>query len=724
MNVALPPTLNAIAICAGVGGLELGLRLAHQHRGQDVRGVLYVEREAGAAASLVASMEAGWLHPAPVWSDAGTFDGRRFRGCVDIVTSGDPCFVAGTLVLTRDGYQPIEQLSVGDIVLTHRGRWRAITCTMRRDGADLRQLKAPGVPGVVTTDNHPFYARTRSRVWDNDRRRYVRQFGSPEWIDAGAIGNSTHYLSQVLPAERRSDVSCEILWVIGRWLADGWRQQRKSRGRGVVDRKRRGKVIICCGKHEIDDMRAGLARAGITWWEDAQRTSVRFNIADRQLWDMLDGFGHGAGGKTIPGWALELPRNHAAALLDGYISGDGSRHNVEWRITTVSKSLALGAALLAQRAYGVVATVQRSAVPRRKTIEGRTVNQRDFYVVGIPDANRSSFLDGEYGWKLCRASEPAGVGTVYNISVDEDESYVADGAVVHNCQGNSVAGKRLGELDERWLLDRAIDIFDQSGAPTFFRENVPGNADGQLAVAIPALERLGCRIAVGIFSSAETGNTMRRERLFILAKRAHVGHERRGSARRRRDGPADGGRDLARMLGSGQSELEELDGGTVGQWTTAFDRRHALRRGSEMVQPESIGPREGGTEHAGQQGRRAAPCAGDELGRPDSLHDEGQRGGGRARGRKAAQRPDGLSGRAILPPAVIPGPSDNRGWIDLLDRYPEYQPALSEEEAQSHLRRGIDAMADRIERLRACGNGVDPVTAAYAYLRLQGLLEQ
>ena len=83
--------MNVLAICAGVGGLELGLQLAHHHRGETVRGVCYVEREAGAAASLVASMEAGWLHHAPVWSDARTFDGSAWRGCVDIVTSGDPC---------------------------------------------------------------------------------------------------------------------------------------------------------------------------------------------------------------------------------------------------------------------------------------------------------------------------------------------------------------------------------------------------------------------------------------------------------------------------------------------------------------------------------------------------------------------------------------------------------------------------------------------------------
>lgn len=82
---------NILSLCAGVGGLELGIQLALRHRMETARGICYVEREAAAAASLVASMEAGWFHPAPVWSDMLTFDAKPWRGVVDILASGDPC---------------------------------------------------------------------------------------------------------------------------------------------------------------------------------------------------------------------------------------------------------------------------------------------------------------------------------------------------------------------------------------------------------------------------------------------------------------------------------------------------------------------------------------------------------------------------------------------------------------------------------------------------------
>jgi hypothetical protein len=59
-----------------------------------------------------------------------------------------------------------------------------------------------------------------------------------------------------------------------------------------------------------------------------------------------------------------------------------------------------------------------------------------------------------------------------------------------------------------------------------------------------------------------------------------------------------------------------------------------------------------------------------------------------------------------------PGPSDER-WPAILDRAPQLEPAV---------RRMADGLADRVDRLRACGNGVVPLVAAYAWRSLDALL--
>lgn len=81
------PTTNVLSICSGIGGLDLALRIACER----VRTVCFVEREACAAATLVKLMEAKALDCAPIWDDAQSFDGKPWRGVVDIVTAGFPC---------------------------------------------------------------------------------------------------------------------------------------------------------------------------------------------------------------------------------------------------------------------------------------------------------------------------------------------------------------------------------------------------------------------------------------------------------------------------------------------------------------------------------------------------------------------------------------------------------------------------------------------------------
>jgi DNA (cytosine-5)-methyltransferase 1 len=80
--------VNGLALCAGIGGLELGLKLA---LGDSYRTVCYVEREAYSAACLVKRMEEGFLDKAPIWDDIACFRGSLWRGTVDIISSGFPC---------------------------------------------------------------------------------------------------------------------------------------------------------------------------------------------------------------------------------------------------------------------------------------------------------------------------------------------------------------------------------------------------------------------------------------------------------------------------------------------------------------------------------------------------------------------------------------------------------------------------------------------------------
>ena len=82
-DMDIRPTI--LSLFSGYGGLELGLGRVLG----STRVLAYVEREAYAAANLVAAMQAEALAPAPIWSDVQTFDASGIRP--DLLTAGIPC---------------------------------------------------------------------------------------------------------------------------------------------------------------------------------------------------------------------------------------------------------------------------------------------------------------------------------------------------------------------------------------------------------------------------------------------------------------------------------------------------------------------------------------------------------------------------------------------------------------------------------------------------------
>ena len=355
---------------------------------------------------------------------------------VDVLTAGFPCFPAGTLIdAGEDGLRAIETVRAGDLVLTHNRRRRAVTSVMRRDADDVLLVKAMGAPAFRATAEHPFYVRRRVISGG------VRSWSAPEWVAAGQLDKSC-FLAMPLDEPGTDPVlGVELAYVVGRWLGDGW----------IIDHPRRGranswtrKAIICCAADEDADLAAAIKAAGLHATRAPERTVIKFHITSADLVKMLRPFGRGAGGKRIPGWVFTAPLEEQEAMLRGWLDADGSQQAGQLRGATISDRLAYGMARIARTVHGVATSVHRTARRPRVTIEGRDVAQNASFEVTIPPRNRESFIADGYAWVPVRAVSAAEPCEVFNISVDEDESYVAFGYAVHNCTDVSLAGVRTG----------------------------------------------------------------------------------------------------------------------------------------------------------------------------------------------------------------------------------------------------------------------------------------
>tara|TARA_Y100000310_G_scaffold153791_1_gene153292 strand:- start:8754 stop:9749 length:996 start_codon:yes stop_codon:yes gene_type:complete len=123
--------MNGLALCAGVGGLELGLSLAIP----GYRCVGYCERDSYAASAIVARMEESTLDQAPIWDDIGSFKGELYRNRVDIVSAGFPC-------------QPFSVAGRRDGTRDERWTWEDIARIIRE--VRPRYVFLENVPGLLT----------------------------------------------------------------------------------------------------------------------------------------------------------------------------------------------------------------------------------------------------------------------------------------------------------------------------------------------------------------------------------------------------------------------------------------------------------------------------------------------------------------------------------------------------------------------------------------------
>lgn len=440
---------------AGGGGASLGIELAVK-RPVDIA----VNHDSEAVAMHVANHPQTRHYCENVWN----VDPMK-------ATSGKPvglawfspdCFPAGTMVLTREGYRPIEEIEVGDEVLTHTRQWRPVSAKMRAV-RPLVRLRGQGHPGLLVSPEHPFYARRRCDVWrvasEKRPRGYERTLEPPAWVRAGDLDHDWYWASPAeFPAsevpsvpvyrQRETTVSADLLWLAGRYVADGWTRLTDTRA----------ELVITCGWHEIAGLRERLhfwkregLRSGsdeMAWHERETATAYQFAASHRGFVEWLrEHFGHGAAEKKVPGWALGMERGLREALLAGYLSGDGCVHHGDGTpitiATTVSKALAFGLRALAG-SLGHSPTVALR-VDQPDTIEGRKVNVRPAWSVrwraDITEGHAQSFRDDGLIWTAIRerVDGVSDAAEVFNLSVEHDESYIADGIVVHNCTYHSKA---------------------------------------------------------------------------------------------------------------------------------------------------------------------------------------------------------------------------------------------------------------------------------------------
>lgn len=443
---------------------------------------------------------------------------------VGLLWASPDCFVAGTLVLTKKGYVPIEEIRVGDMVLTHKKRWRPVVEVMQ-SVKPVYNVRGYGNSGLVCSGKHPFYTATKDASADPVfKQARVIVPGKDYW------GIPTDMNSPIwdCPEER---LDPNLAWIAGRYVGDGWLRSIKGHY----------ETVITCGEQDIENLRSELDKrdCGFKWNFRRVRTGGQFTNCGKELctW-LLDNFGKLSHKKTISAWLFTASEAFRREFIKGYMSADGwKREDGLNEASTVSKRLAYGLVQLLATLH--IPTTVYQAKQSNGVIEGRSVNVKPIWKVkwrdSIAEKHEQHFERDGIIWRPIReVTDLHREETVYNIGVADDESYVAEGVIVHNCRhfskakGAALVDRKIrglawvvcrwaGEVRPRVILLENVEEFTTWG-PIKNGKPIKKKSGKTFKKFIRQLRRLAYDVEYRELVAADYGAPTSRKRLVLCAR--------------------------------------------------------------------------------------------------------------------------------------------------------------------------------------------------------------
>ena len=400
------------------------------------------------------------------------------------VTYVEGCFTAGTEITTLGGQVPIEQIKSGDMALTHRNRYQEVYHTqVRLHTGRLFHIKYFGDTSTVldVTDEHPFLV-SKKEVTEYKNRKWTL-----EWARADELKKFDYLVMPIdrstISMDRREfkihtktrwhdgevrlvlDTDSDFFRLIGYYLAEG----------STTGRVRENYLMFTFNKDEntyINDVASLLKRyfGKKPLIQKEYKNGISIVLCSTLAATFFSSqFGKGAANKRVPEWVMHEALEKQRELLGGMWRGDGSFMNRKYawgakrmfRINTISKSLAKQLRDMLLR-FNIISSINK---------QERGGNRHTMYCVYIGGENLFWFANlmgvlsfdtevasgggtrmlislsqaitaqsysevrGDLAFLPIKeiTSEHVDNLPVYNFSVREDESYVANGVAVHNC---------------------------------------------------------------------------------------------------------------------------------------------------------------------------------------------------------------------------------------------------------------------------------------------------
>lgn len=427
----------------------------------------------------------------------------------------DRCLTKDTLITTQYGYKKVQDIQIGDKVLTHSGKLKKVTwidkhihkgnkVTLRLIG-DYRKLEC--------TDNHPILVGYTDRKSHKFRKDCINNI---HWLRADQLNYK--YQFGLIPKRHlteKIDLSDDVLYLLGWVMSDGYISP-KSNGIKITYQINQ----LNCAKKCLNIIENYLQGEDYYYSKNNTKRIIRkpskiyrynncyrLEVHSKKLHDLCTWFGCKPNNKKI-NIDIYNKYNNLMPFIIGWLEGDGHQKlNINYdghnrnciELSTIYSDLLLQCRqiMIDNGIYSSIRKVKSKLGKEQISLcfSNEYINKcLDFYPslkfqkINVKK-NTSRVLETDDGfWSQIQLLEIAPIEeTVYNFEVEDDHTYIANGIVTHNCMAlmqvmiyreqlfNVIVKEKEKENKSRLLFDGPIfaqNWFDDESPIKFNDDNV------------------------------------------------------------------------------------------------------------------------------------------------------------------------------------------------------------------------------------------------------------
>ena len=375
---------------------------------------------------------------------------------------GSLCFSGNTLVLTENGFKAIKDIKVGDKVFTHKGRLKKVTETSNHKVDNVVDVVV-GNKHIQCTDNHPFLNCTSNG-------------NNFQFCSVKDINKNAKIVSPILKLDDVENIDTNFAFILGYYLANGSLSYRTD---CLPKKVLTSNIKLAVSSDYAGVIKTILTNMGITYSykensnDKSSYISLKVdNNIGKNLKDFIVKYGNfnykDEETKKISCDVLNWNKEAKLALIQGFFAGDGqygsSNKYLNMRFLNTNKNI-IDMLNILLRSFGIhTKVIKFKRKPRYVYNNTKESNAKDMYCITVcgqdilkidndifkqikgkqsysyPISNYKARVvnneDVSYFMTSIKSVEPIDSMVVYNIGVEDDDSYLVttDLFAVHNCK--------------------------------------------------------------------------------------------------------------------------------------------------------------------------------------------------------------------------------------------------------------------------------------------------